>query len=77
MAGLRDSNIQQKILSLAAMKTILKLEELVTYVAAEESGYKELANIGQNANVMVCSQVHLSKGEGLCTQDHLFKLWGS
>ena len=48
LAGLRDSNIQQKILSLAAMKTIVKLEELITYVAAEESGYKELANIGQN-----------------------------
>ena len=48
LAGLRDNNIQQKILSLAAMKTIQKLEDLVTYVAAEESGYKELANIGQN-----------------------------
>ena len=52
LAGLRESNIQKKILSLAAMKTILKLEELVAYVAAEESGYKELANIGQNSNVM-------------------------
>ena len=52
LAGLKDSNIQQKILSLAAMKTIQKLEDLITYVAAEESGYKETANIGQN-NTMV------------------------
>ena len=37
LAGLRDTNIQQKVLSLAAMKTIQKLEDLVTYVAAEES----------------------------------------
>ena len=52
LAGLKDSNIQQKILSLAAMKTVQKLEDLVTYVAAEESGYKELANMGQSSTMM-------------------------
>ena len=52
LAGLRDSNIQQKILSLAAMKTIQKLEDLITYVAAEESGYKDIANIGQNSSTI-------------------------
>ena len=34
LAGLHDGNIQQKFLSLAAMKTIITLEQLVTYVAA-------------------------------------------
>ena len=52
LAGLNDPNIQQKILSLAAMKTIKTLEELITYVAAEESGYKDSANIGQSASTV-------------------------
>ena len=30
------------------MKTIVKLEDLITYVAAEESGYKEIENMGHN-----------------------------
>ena len=52
LAGIRDSNIQQKILSLAAMKTIQKLEDLIIYVAAEECGYKDIANIGQTASTV-------------------------
>ena len=52
LAGIRDTNIQQKILSLAAMKTINKLEDLITYVAAEESGYKDSANIVQSASTV-------------------------
>ena len=48
LAGIKDGNIQQRILSLAAMNTIKKLEDLVTYIAAEESGYKESANMGQS-----------------------------
>ena len=47
LAGLRDHNIQQRILSLAAMKKINNLQELVAYVAAEESGYNETANISR------------------------------
>ena len=46
LAGLHDGNIQQKILSLAAMKTITTLEQLVTYVAAEESGRSERGQLG-------------------------------
>ena len=46
LAGLHDGNIQQKVLSLAAMKTITKLEELVKYVAAEESGKSERGQFG-------------------------------
>ena len=33
-------------------KTIKTLEELITYVAAEESGYKDSANIGQSASTV-------------------------
>ena len=47
LAGLRDHNIQQRILSLAAMKKINNLQELIAYVAAEESGYNEIANISR------------------------------
>ena len=46
LAGLFDGNIQQKILSLAAMKTITTLEQLATYVAAEESGKSERGQLG-------------------------------
>ena len=46
LAGLYDGNIQQKILSLAAMKTITTLEQLATYVAAEESGKSERGQLG-------------------------------
>ena len=46
LAGLYDGNIQQKILSLAAMKTITTLEQLATYVAAEESGRSERGQLG-------------------------------
>ena len=63
LAGLRDSNIQQKILSLAAMKTIQKLEDLITYVAAEESGYKDIANIGHNANTVGGVESSFQKGK--------------
>ena len=68
LAGLRDSNIQQKILSLAAMKTIVKLEDLITYVAAEESGYKELENIGHNTVGGVKSQFQRDKDKNLRTR---------
>ena len=66
LAGLRDTNIQQKILSLAAMKTIQTLEELVTYVAAEESGYKEIANIGQNAGTVGGVKSTYTRNKGKC-----------
>ena len=46
LAGLFDGNIQQKILSLADMKTITTLEQLATYVAAEESGKSERGQLG-------------------------------
>ena len=51
LAGLYDGNIQQKVLSLAAMKTISKLEELAVYVAAEESGKSERGQLG-NSNTL-------------------------
>ena len=67
LAGLlRDTNIQQKILSLAAMKTIQTLEVLVTYVAAEESGYKEIANIGQNAGTVGGVKSTYTRNKGKC-----------
>ena len=51
LAGLFDGNIQQKILSLAAMKTITTLEQLATYVAAEESGKSERGQLGTSNNL--------------------------
>ena len=45
-AGLHAGNIQQKILSLATMKTITNLEQLIVYVAAEESGRSERCQLG-------------------------------
>ena len=48
LAGLFDGNIQQRILSLAAMKTITTLEQMATYVAAEESGISERGHLGFN-----------------------------
>ena len=45
LGGIRDSVLQQKIVSLASMKTIKNLQELVQYVTAEENSVSEITNL--------------------------------